>query len=73
LDGAPCLSRARARRGPCAHRWIGRRARGQLVDKASGGSPAQGLLPEEEAAILALFDEWGETDRSHRKLAHRGS
>jgi len=20
-----------------------------------------------------LFDEWGETDRSHRKLAHRGS
>jgi putative transposase len=32
-----------------------------------------GLLPEEEAEILALFDEWGETDRSHRKLAHRGS
>jgi transposase InsO family protein len=23
--------------------------------------------------ILALFDDWGETDRSHRKLAHRGS
>jgi hypothetical protein len=22
---------------------------------------------------LALFEEWGETDRSHRKLAHRGS
>jgi transposase InsO family protein len=22
---------------------------------------------------LALFDQWGETDRSHRKLAHRGS
>src|SRR5450759_2275479 len=32
-----------------------------------------GLLAEEAAAILALFDEWGETDRSHRKLAHRGS
>lgn len=32
-----------------------------------------GLLPEETAEILALFDEWGETDRSHRKLAHRGS
>jgi len=31
------------------------------------------LLPEEEREILALFDEWGETDRSHRKLAHRGS
>ena len=22
---------------------------------------------------MALFDQWGETDRSHRKLAHRGS
>jgi putative transposase len=32
-----------------------------------------GLLDEEVAEILALFDEWGETDRSHRKLAHRGS
>lgn len=56
-----------------AHRWIGRRARGQLVDKAPGGSPAHGLLPEEEREILALFEEWGQTDRSHRKLAHRGS
>lgn len=32
-----------------------------------------GLLAEEAAEILALFDQWGETDRSHRKLAHRGS
>jgi len=32
-----------------------------------------GLLDEEVAEILALFDGWGETDRSHRKLAHRGS
>jgi putative transposase len=32
-----------------------------------------GLLDEEATEILALFDEWGETDRSHRKLAHRGS
>ena len=32
-----------------------------------------GLLAEEVAEILALFDEWGEIDRSHRKLAHRGS
>jgi putative transposase len=56
-----------------AHRWIGRRAGGQLVDRAPGGSPLHGLLPEEEREILALFDEWGETDRSHRKLAHRGS
>ncbi len=32
-----------------------------------------GLLESEVGEILALFDEWGETDRSHRKLAHRGS
>ena len=56
-----------------AHRWIARRARGQLVDLAPGGHPVHGLLDDETAEILALFDEWGETDRSHRKLAHRGS
>ena len=56
-----------------AHRWITRRARGQLADRAPGGSPSHGLLPEEAEQILALFDQWGETDRSHRKLAHRGS
>ena len=32
-----------------------------------------GLLDKEAEQILALFEEWGETDRSHRKLAHRGS
>ncbi|MCA1698732.1 MAG: integrase core domain-containing protein [Actinobacteria bacterium] len=32
-----------------------------------------GLLADERAAIIALFDTWGEIDRSHRKLAHRGS
>ena len=31
------------------------------------------LLADERDAIIALFDAWGETDRSHRKLAHRGS
>ena len=55
------------------HRWFARRARGQLVDRAPGGSPMHGLLPEEAEQILALFEEWSETDRSHRKLAHRGS
>jgi putative transposase len=55
------------------HRWLARRSRGQLVDRAPGGSPMHGLLPEEAEEILALFEEWGETDRSHRKLAHRGS
>jgi transposase InsO family protein len=56
-----------------AHRWVARRARGQLADKAPGGCPMHGLLAEEEREILAVFEEWGETDRSHRKLAHRGS
>jgi putative transposase len=32
-----------------------------------------GLRPEEITAILDLFERWGEIDRSHRKLAHRGS
>jgi transposase InsO family protein len=56
-----------------AHRWFARRARGALADAAPGGSPLHGLLPEEIEEILTLFDQWGETDRSHRKLAHRGS
>ncbi|HYU86663.1 MAG TPA: integrase core domain-containing protein [Kribbellaceae bacterium] len=56
-----------------AHRWIARRAGGRLADAAPGGSPMHGLLDDEVAEILALFNEWGETDRSHRKLAHRGS
>ncbi|MDN5894299.1 MAG: hypothetical protein L0H93_09760 [Nocardioides sp.] len=56
-----------------ARRWNARRACGILADKAPGGAPLHGLLPEEASEILALFDEWGETDRSHRKLAHRGS
>ena len=59
-----------------AHRWFARRAGGGrtgLADAAPGGSPLHGLLPMEAAEILALFDQWGETDRSHRKLAHRGS
>jgi putative transposase len=32
-----------------------------------------GLRPEEVSASLELFEGWGEVDRSHRKLAHRGS
>ncbi|MGH3388563.1 MAG: hypothetical protein ACRDOO_06765 [Actinomadura sp.] len=32
-----------------------------------------GLLAEEVEQIIGLFHEWGEVDRSHRKLAHRGS
>jgi transposase InsO family protein len=56
-----------------AWRWLGRRADGRLDDWASGGSPMHGLLAQEVNEIVALFHQWGETDRSHRKLAHRGS
>jgi putative transposase len=56
------------------HRWRARRRRvGTLVDRAPGGNPVHGLLPEEVTAILAVAERWGEIDRSHRKLAHRGS
>ncbi|WP_419552455.1 integrase core domain-containing protein [Candidatus Poriferisodalis sp.] len=54
-------------------RWRQRRAAGRLEDLAAGGNPIHGLLECEEAEILALFDDWGDIDRSHRKLAHRGS
>ncbi|MPZ89970.1 MAG: integrase, partial [Nitriliruptorales bacterium] len=56
------------------HRWRARlREVGTLVDLASGGNPVHRLLAWEEQAILALIEQWGPTDRSHRKLAHRGS
>jgi transposase len=55
------------------YRWLGRRAADQLRDHVPGGSPMHGLLDWEVAEIVRLFDEWGEVDRSHRKLAHRGS
>lgn len=32
-----------------------------------------GLLDDEVAEIVAIYNEWAEVDRSHRKLAHRGS
>lgn len=56
-----------------AWRWRHRRDVGQLDDRPSGGKPLRGLLVDEESEILAVFEEWGEIDRSHRKLAHRGS
>ena len=55
------------------YRWLGRRAAGELADQAPGGRPMHGLLDWEVAEIVALFHQWGEVDRSHRKLAHRGS
>ena len=56
------------------HRWRGRRRdTGTLVDRAPGGHPVHALLPDEVAAILDVAERWGPVDRSHRKLAHRGS
>jgi hypothetical protein len=56
-----------------AYGWLGRRTVDQLADHRPGGSRLHGLLPDEVAEIVALFHQWGEIDRSHRKLAHRGS
>ena len=56
-----------------AWRWQQRRAAGRLDDARAGGRPVHGLLSWERDEIVALFDEWGDIDRSHRKLAHRGS
>jgi putative transposase len=56
-----------------AYRWLGRRDHGELADSKPGGSPMHGLLEEEAEQVIALFHQWGEVDRSHRKLAHRGS
>jgi transposase InsO family protein len=55
------------------YRWLHRRAAGELEDHPPGGSPMHGLLDWEVAEITRLFQQWGEVDRSHRKLAHRGS
>ena len=56
-----------------AARWSQRREADRLTDLPPGGHPVHGLLDWERAEILALHTEWGERDRSHRKLAHRGS
>jgi putative transposase len=56
-----------------AHRWRARRDGGGLDDKSPGGHPLHGLLAEEIAEIVELYHQWGDIDRSHRKLAHRGS
>lgn len=55
-------------------RWRGRLAAGAGLDDATpGGNPVHGLTPAEEDEIVAVFAEWADIDRSHRKLAHRGS
>ena len=55
-------------------RWTARAAAGRLDDARPGPDvPVHALLDWEKAAIVKLAEEWGEVDRSHRKLAHRGS
>ena len=56
-----------------AWRWTQRRAKGTLDDARPGGRAIHSLLSSERDEILRLFEEWGDVDRSHRKLAHRGS
>lgn len=53
--------------------WRERRTAGRLEDLPAGGGAVHGLLEHERTAIVALFEGWGEVDRSHRKLAARGS
>jgi putative transposase len=55
------------------YHWATRRDRDRLEDLPPGGHPLHGLLAWERAAIVELFEAWGDIDRSHRKLAHRGS
>jgi putative transposase len=57
-----------------AHHWRARlREMGTLEDGRPGGGAVHGILAWEEQAILDLIEQWGQTDRSHRKLAYRGS
>jgi putative transposase len=56
------------------HRWRARLAEtGALEDRPPVGNAVHRILDREEQAILDLIEEWGWVDRSHRKLAHRGS
>jgi transposase InsO family protein len=56
------------------HRWRARlRETGGLEDRPPLGSAVHRILDWEEQAILDLIEQWGWVDRSHRKLAHRGS
>jgi transposase InsO family protein len=55
-------------------RWQARAVVGRLDDAKPGPEIAlHALLPWEREAIVKISEEWLEIDRSHRKLAHRGS
>jgi putative transposase len=55
-------------------RWQARAALDRLADAKPGPDvPVHALLDWEREAIVKLAEDWGETDLSHRKLAHRGT
>jgi transposase InsO family protein len=55
-------------------RWQARAGLGRLEDAKPGPEvPLHAILGWERKAICMLAEQWGEVDRSHRKLAHRGS
>jgi len=56
-----------------AAQWRGRAGEDRLADLPCGGGAVHGLLEGERAAITDLFEAWAGVDRSHRKLAARGS
>jgi putative transposase len=53
--------------------WRTRAGAERLSDLTCGGGAVHGLLDTERAAIVELFEAWAGIDRSHRKLAARGS
>ena len=56
------------------HRWRARlRETGSLEDRQPLADPVHRILAWEEQAILELIEQWALVDRSHRKLAQRGS
>lgn len=55
-------------------RWQHRAQSGRLDDAPPGPEEAShALLAAEREAILGIAENWADIDRSHRKLAHRGS
>jgi len=53
--------------------WRARVGADRLGDLPCGGGAVHGLLEAERAAVIELFEAWAGIDRSHRKLAARGS
>jgi hypothetical protein len=53
--------------------WRERAGADRLEDLPCGGGAVHGLVEAERAAIVELFEAWAPIDRSHRKLAARGS